>query len=351
MNQDTAEAELSGTIASKRDLAGELRLLIRDAENRAGRRINRVQLARRIHVSRPSLYAYLNGTTLPTSTTLDALLLALGVPNAQMRRLADARDHIEDSSRGRMARPPHQTPARSTDAPLRVPAPGTAPSRTSARGRARTLTSRDRTLAALPRTFVGRTSEIARLDALLRSVIARSSGPDWAETPRQRASTIATVTGPRGTGKTALAVHWARRTAKHFPDGQIHLDLHGSDEQQPPVSPYEALGRFLRALGIPVERIPPTLQTRIGLYRSLLSGRHILIILDDARDAEQVRPLLPVTSGCLTLVTSRTPLATLSTIEGAHRIELTPARPAPAGPASAAPLGTDRPARSPHETR
>jgi hypothetical protein len=314
MNHDTAGATLPSTVSSKRELAGELRSLVREAENRSGRKINRVQLARRIHVSRPSLYAYLNGTTLPPSTTLDALLLALGVPPAQMRRLADARDDIEDQSRGRGGRPPRSLPG--TPAPTLEGTPRSTDAQTGYRsGVGQVPAPPDAVFQRYPR-------EVARLDSLLRAVMARSTGSSWTEAHRQQNAAIATITGPPRSGKTALAVHWARRVATRFPDGQIRIDLGGTDPRRPATDAAEALARILCALAVPLERIPSGPQARIGLYRSLLVGRHVLMIMDGAHDADQVRPLLPVAPGCLTLVTSRNPLTGLASIEGALRIEL-----------------------------
>ncbi|BBH70807.1 SARP family transcriptional regulator [Actinoplanes sp. OR16] len=130
------------------------------------------------------------------------------------------------------------------------------------------------------------------------------------------------IDGMAGIGKTALAVHWAHRTAPHFPDGRLYVNLRGFDPTGTPVTPDEAVRGFLDALGVPPERIPVTLDAQTALYRSLLAGRRILVLLDNARDVEQVRPLLPGAPGCMTVVTSRNQLAGLVVTTGAHPMTL-----------------------------
>ena len=152
--------------------------------------------------------------------------------------------------------------------------------------------------------FTGRTGE---LDQLLGLVAADPPDTDG-RTPRQ--GVICAVDGMAGVGKTALAVHAARRMTSWFPDGQLFLDLHGYTDHIPPVEPGEALDRLLRAIGVPGDLIPRHLDDRAALYRDRLAGRRILILLDNARSADQVRPLLPA-AGCLVLVTSRRRLTAL----------------------------------------
>jgi DNA-binding SARP family transcriptional activator/Flp pilus assembly protein TadD len=159
--------------------------------------------------------------------------------------------------------------------------------------------------------FTGRSSELAQLDDLL---------PDSADTgpARSIAVVISAVSGTAGVGKTALAVHWARRVYETFPDGQLYVDLRGFDPGGLVLSPAQAVRGFLDAFGVPPARIPPSLEAQTGLYRSLLTGRRVLVVLDNARDAEQVRPLLPGAPGCLALVTSRNRLTSLAATEGAR---------------------------------
>jgi hypothetical protein len=160
-------------------------------------------------------------------------------------------------------------------------------------------------------SFVGRCAELARLDTLLPR-----SGADLAPT-------IVVVSGMAGVGKTALAVRWAHRTRRHFPDGQLYLNLRGFDPTGP-MTAAEAARVFLDALGVAADRVPDSLEARAGLLRSLLSGRSMLILLDNVRDADQVRPLLPGAPGCVALVTSRNRLRGLVAAEGAVFLAVEP---------------------------
>jgi DNA-binding SARP family transcriptional activator len=172
--------------------------------------------------------------------------------------------------------------------------------------------------AQLPATvpgFSGRTAELAALDSAL--VPAPRPG-----TPGQPGVVVATISGSPGTGKTALAVHWAHRAAGHFPDGQLYVNLRGFDPAGQVMDSGEAVHRFLDALGVPAQRVPADLDARAALYRSALAGKRMLILLDNARDEEQVRPLLPGAAGSLVLVTSRSWLPGLVAGNGARAITL-----------------------------
>ena len=122
-------------------------------------------------------------------------------------------------------------------------------------------------------------------------------------------------------GKTALAVHWAYEVTRHFPDGQLYVDLRGYDPGQP-VPSAEALAGFLRALGMPGADIPAETDERAARYRTLLASRRMLVLLDNAGSVDQVRPLLPGASGCMAVVTSRDVLAGLVARDGAQRLDL-----------------------------
>jgi DNA-binding SARP family transcriptional activator/Tfp pilus assembly protein PilF len=160
-------------------------------------------------------------------------------------------------------------------------------------------------------SFTGRPAELAWLDALL---------PDTAAVPARMV--ISTVHGMAGTGKTSLATHWAHRVAHRFPDGQVYLNLRGFDPGYPPLEPAEALRILFDAFGVDPQRIPVSLDAQTALYRSLLAGRRVLILLDNARDAEQVRPLLPGAPGCLVVVTSRSQLSSLVALDQAQPLPL-----------------------------
>ncbi|MFF4297223.1 BTAD domain-containing putative transcriptional regulator [Streptomyces vinaceus] len=128
---------------------------------------------------------------------------------------------------------------------------------------------------------------------------------------------VSALAGIGGVGKTTLAVHVAHAARPHFPDGQLYVDLQGTEPR--PAEPVAVLGSFLRALGTPDTAIPDSAAERAALYRSTLDGRRVLVLLDNARDAAQVRPLLPGTAGCAALVTSRVRMAGLA---GAHLVDL-----------------------------
>jgi DNA-binding SARP family transcriptional activator len=161
--------------------------------------------------------------------------------------------------------------------------------------------------------FTGRAHEMSRLDRLTG-------------TPDTSTVMIAVVSGTAGVGKTALATRWAHHNRDRFPDGQLYVDLRGYDPEQP-VSPDAALARFLRSLGLPGEQMPADVDERAALYRSLLDRRRVLVLLDNAASAGQVRPLLPGTPSCVVLVTSRDSLPGLIVRHGARRLDLDVLRP------------------------
>ncbi|MEU5154431.1 BTAD domain-containing putative transcriptional regulator [Glycomyces sp. NPDC021274] len=165
--------------------------------------------------------------------------------------------------------------------------------------------------AMLPRAntrFTGRTDQMRVLDGLLDAA-AGTAG-------------LAVIAGMGGVGKTALAVSWAHRVAHRFPDGQLYFNLRGFDPLAPGADPHTVLGEALVALGVDAGQVPERLDERIGLYRTVLAGRSVLVVLDNARDAAQARPLLPVAPGSFTLVTSRDRLAGLDATEGADLVPL-----------------------------
>jgi len=165
--------------------------------------------------------------------------------------------------------------------------------------------------AQLPADIPHFTGRHAQLDAL--TALAAKAGS---------AVVITTIGGTAGIGKTALAVHWAHQAASSFPDGQLYVNLRGFDPAASPLQPETAVRGFLHALAVPPARIPADPDAQAALYRSLLAGQRILVVLDNARDPDQVRPLLPGSPGCLALVTSRNQLTGLAARDGAHTLTL-----------------------------
>ncbi|HVQ91801.1 MAG TPA: tetratricopeptide repeat protein [Mycobacteriales bacterium] len=190
-------------------------------------------------------------------------------------------------------------------------------------------------LPAAIRPFVGRAAQLAGLTALTE--LAAGTGT----------VVISAIDGTPGVGKTALAVHWAHRIADRFPDGQLYVNLRGFDPARDALEPAEAVRGLLDALGVPPRRIPAGLDAQAALYRSELAGRRVLILLDNARDSAQVRPLLPGAPGCLVLVTSRNQLSGLVTAEAAHPVTLDLLTAAEARELLARRLGRDRVAAEP----
>jgi len=196
--------------------------------------------------------------------------------------------------------------------------------------------------AQLPRdlpTFAGRRAD---LDYVLAGF------PAGAEHEKQPpASSVTVIAGLAGVGKTTLAVHAAHLLADRFPDGQLYLDLRGFDRSGMVQSPQDAVRQLLAGLGVPPDRVPGEPDAQIGLYRSVLAGRRVLIVLDNARSAEQVRPLLPGARDCQVLVTSRDQMRSLIAIEGARLVGLSPLSPDDAREALIRRLGADRVAAEP----
>jgi transcriptional regulator with XRE-family HTH domain len=165
-----------------------------------------------------------------------------------------------------------------------------------------------RQIPMAPSHFSGRERELRALSARL------------GDAPRTVALTV--ICGPPGVGKTALALYWAHQVSDRFPDGQLYVDLRGGQERTAALAPAEAILGFLEAFNVPPGRIPAGLEARAALYRSLLAGKRVLIVLDGARDAEQVLPLLPGGAGCLVVVTSRNGLISLVASHGARPVTL-----------------------------
>jgi DNA-binding SARP family transcriptional activator/tetratricopeptide (TPR) repeat protein len=178
-------------------------------------------------------------------------------------------------------------------------APGTA---TSA------VPSVPRQLPATVSGFAGRAAELAALTRMLKGSVADGPGT----------VVISAIGGTAGVGKTALALHWAHQVAGRFADGQLYVNLRGFDPSGVPMPAAEAVRGFLDALGVAPDRIPLQPEARAGLYRSLLANRAMLIVLDNARDEQQVRPLLPASPASLVIITSRNQLGGLAAADRAR---------------------------------
>jgi DNA-binding SARP family transcriptional activator len=165
-----------------------------------------------------------------------------------------------------------------------------------------------------PSGFAGRAAELGWLHALL-------PGPQPALDGAPQASPVVLITGTAGVGKTTLAVRFARQAGPLFPDGQLYVNLRGFDPAGAPMPPGTALHWFLNALGVPAEHVPSAVEAQSALLRTLLRARRMLLLLDNAHDADQVRPLLPGSSGCMVLVTSRSQLTGL-VVDGARALPL-----------------------------
>jgi DNA-binding SARP family transcriptional activator len=168
-----------------------------------------------------------------------------------------------------------------------------------------------RQLPATVAHFAGRESELKSLSELLDQV-GRGAG----------AIAASVISGTAGIGKTALALHWSQQVADQFPDGQLYLNLRGFDPSDAPVAVATAVRGFLDALEVTPARIPGGVDAQLALYRSMMADRRMLVLLDNARDESQVRPLLPGFGGCLTLITSRSQLAGLVALDGAVPLTL-----------------------------
>jgi transcriptional regulator with XRE-family HTH domain len=281
---ETAGAILSAatTVHTLPDLAQLLRQLRRrHARHRGDSELTYRELAAKTGWSQAAVWEYLAGRTLPSTDRFDDLVRLFGATPAEQGALATARDRVEELRRREQpaAHPPDQV----------VP----------------------RQLPPAVRHFVGRLSELDTLTELADHVVTGGG-----------AVTISSIDGTAGIGKTALAVYWAHRVRERFPDGQLYVNLRGFDPNGPPVGPADAVRAFLEAFGVAPHRIPAGPDAQAALYRSLVADRRVLVVLDNARDVEQVLPLLPASPGSLAVVTSRNRLTGLVATLGAHPLTI-----------------------------
>ncbi|MGH8794420.1 MAG: AfsR/SARP family transcriptional regulator [Stackebrandtia sp.] len=190
-------------------------------------------------------------------------------------------------------------------------------------------------LPAAPRLFAGRAAELAALDYELH---APGGARLW------------TVSGPGGMGKSWLALHWAHLRRDAFADGQLYVNLHGFDPASDPVPPEAALRGLLETLGVKPSVIPTSLDAMAGLYRSMIAGRRMLLLVDDARSSSQVVPLLPGDDACFTVVTGRPGLTALAASHGARSLRLNTLNETEAHDALARQLGSERISAEPEAT-
>lgn len=268
-----------GTTSELADVLRRLRR--REARRRRGAALSYRDLAAKAGCSHAVVGEYLTGRTLPPVERFDVLVRLLGADAAEQGALATARDRVEDRRRV-------VTPSPSRGVPRELPPAVSA--------------------------FTGRAEQLAELDRLLAQDQVAPSAP------------AAVVCGTAGSGKTALAVSWAHRAAHRFPDGQLYVDLRGFDPGEP-VSSHAALTSLLQGLGVAPEHIPSELDRCAATYRSALADRRMLVVLDNAGSAEQVRPLLPGSAPCAAVVTSRDDLAGLVARDGVRRLTIGPLAP------------------------
>jgi hypothetical protein len=237
----------------------------RHARREVGKEFTYRELAARTGYSFQAIGEYFAGKVLASTERLDVLVTLMGASAGEQRIFATARDNIEERQRRSAAttlEPPQQLPA------------------------------------ANPK-FVGRESELAALAQTLQQVHGMGG------------TAISVIEGMPGVGKTALAICWAHRVADQFPDGQLYVDLRGFDHAGQQVQAAEVLHYFLVAFHIPASRIPARLDQRAAKYRTMLAGKRVLIVLDNAYDSETIRTLLPGSSTCAAVVTSRNTLPRL----------------------------------------
>jgi hypothetical protein len=179
-----------------------------------------------------------------------------------------------------------------------------------------------RQLPSPPRPFVGRANYLAALDRMLSMNCATTQDVDTADAAAAQTVSISVVGGVGGIGKTWLVLHWAHLHLRSFPDGQLFVDLRGFSPDSDPLAPAVAIRGFLDALGVGPEQVPVAPAAQAALFRSLVTDRRMLIVLDNAASTDQVVPLLPGGDSCTVVVTSRRILTALITRNGAQHVNV-----------------------------
>lgn len=266
-----------GTVAQLARALHEFRRRL--ARERSEARLTYRELAERSGLSKSAISDYFAGNVLPPTDRFDILLTVLGASGDERRALATARDRIEENLHSA------QQPSAQRCSPPRE-------------------------LPSAVSSFTGRRAELFVLNRMSRHTVKSTEAP------------IAVVCGTAGVGKTALVTHWAYRTRRRFPDGELFIDLQGYHPDRP-LDPGEALARLMRRLGVEDTMVLEGLEERAAQYRTLLAGRRMLVVLDNACSVEQVRYLLPG-AGPFVVVTSRDSMAGLVARDGARRISLGP---------------------------
>jgi transcriptional regulator with XRE-family HTH domain len=298
-------------VDTSEDSPAELARLLRQLRRREARRrgaseLTYRELAAKTGWARATIGNYLSGKTLPPTDRFDALVRLLGATEAELGRLATLRDGMDEvRRRGESGAPPRRITGYGRVLPRQLPKP--------------------------VRHLAGRRAEIEALTRLAGIAVEGKT-----------AAVVLTIGGMAGVGKTALAVFWAHQVADQFPDGQLYVNLRGFTPAGGPLPPQHAVRGFLEALGVAPDHVPLELDAQTALYRSLLTGRRMLVLLDNAYDADQVRPLLPASAGCLAVVTSRSRLTGLIAYEDALPLTVDVLSDAQARELLAARLGADR---------
>ncbi|MFI2437084.1 BTAD domain-containing putative transcriptional regulator [Streptomyces sp. NPDC018693] len=296
LGRHTEAAPVLTDLVAREPLREKLRWLLMLTFYRSGRRADALRFYRETRVLLRDELGVEPGTEL---RTLHEQMLADQMDLTAVPGPVDEPDGVLRPS-------PHRTPP---------PAPELRPPVRAAQRPAADLwpSVRPAQLPPLDRGFTGRSMEMTQLRRLMTEGGDRS----------QDRTTMAVICGAPGVGKSALALRAAHTTAEHYPDGQLFVDLCGTSADREPLTAMEALGQVLTSLGAEEPQLPTDLPGRTALYRSLLYGRRVLLVLDDAFDAEQLRPLVPQGPACV-LVTSRWRQSGLVARDGAHCVELAP---------------------------